>query len=65
MYHAGSKHIEIQDHFVREKMQSKEINLVYCNTNENVADIFTKPLGKAKFETFTHKLGVVENSFLY
>ena len=65
MYHARSKHIEIEHHFVREKMQSKEINLVYCNTNENVVDIFTKPLGKAKFETFRDQLGVVENSFLH
>ena len=65
MYHARSKHIEIQYHFVREKMQSKDISLVYCNTNENVADIFTKPLGKAKFETFRDKLSVVENSFLH
>ena len=46
-------------------MQSKKINLVYCNTNENVVDIFTKPLGKEKFETFRDQLGVVENSFLH
>jgi hypothetical protein len=46
-------------------MQSKEINLVYCNTNENVVYIFTKPLGKEKFETFIDELSVVENSFLH
>ena len=50
VYHARSKNIETQHHFVREKVQSKEIGLTYCNTDENVADIFTKPLGKAKFE---------------
>ena len=50
IYHARTKHIETQHHFVREKLQSKEIDLSYCNTNENVAEIFTKPLGKAKFE---------------
>jgi hypothetical protein len=44
VYHAKSKHIETHHHFVREKIQSKEIDLVYCNTNDNVADIFTKPL---------------------
>lgn len=64
-YLARSKHIEIQHHFVREEMQSKEIDLVYCNTNENVANIFTKPLAKAKFEAFRNQLGVVENSFLH
>ena len=46
-------------------MQSKDINLVYYNTNENVVDIFTMPLGKEKFEAFRDQLGVVENSFLH
>ena len=65
MYHARTKHIEIQHHFVREKIQSKEIDLIYCNTDENMADIFTKPLGKAKFEICRELLGVVENPFLH
>ena len=65
MYHARTKHIEIQHHFIREKIQSKEIDLIYCNTDENMADIFTKPLGKAKFEVFREMLGVVENPFLH
>jgi hypothetical protein len=65
IYHARSKHIELQHHFVREKIESKEINLIFCNTNDNVADIFTKPLGKLKFEVFRSKLGVVENLFLH
>lgn len=50
IYHARTKHIDTQHHFVREKVQSKEIDLSYCNTNENVPNIFPKPLGKAKFE---------------
>jgi hypothetical protein len=65
VYHARSKHIELQHHFVREKIESKEIDLIYCNTSDNVADIFTKPLGKIKFEVFRSKLGVVENPFLH
>ena len=43
IYHARTKHIEIQHHFVREKIHSKEIDLIYCNTTDNVAAIFTKP----------------------
>jgi hypothetical protein len=65
VYHARSKHIETQHHFIREKMQSKEIDIIYCNTNENMVDIFTKPLGKTKFEIFRNQLGVVENTFLH
>jgi hypothetical protein len=36
IYHARSKHIETQHHFVREKIQSKEIDLMYYNTNDNL-----------------------------
>ena len=65
IYHARTKHIEIQHHFVREKIQSKEIDLVYCNTTDNVTDIFTKPLGKINIEKCRKQLGVVENLFLH
>ena len=65
IYHARTKHIEIQHHFVREKIQSKEIDLIYCNTTDNVADIFTKPLGKINFEKCRKQLSVVENLFLH
>ena len=61
IYHARTKHIEIQHHFVREKIQSKEIDLSYCNTTDNVVDIFTKPLGKMNFEECRKQLSMVEN----
>jgi hypothetical protein len=60
VYHARSKHIETHYHFVREKIQSNEIDVLYCNTNDNVVDIFTKPLGKAKFVICRDKIGVVK-----
>ena len=52
-------------HFVREKIESQEIELIYCNTSENVADIFTKPVGRIHFEDFRQKMGVVKNPFLH
>jgi hypothetical protein len=65
IYHAISKRIELQHHFVRDKIESNEIGLIFCNTNDNVADICTKPLGKLKFEVFRSKLGVVEIMFIH
>jgi hypothetical protein len=50
VYHSILKHIETHHHFIREKLESKEIELVYSSTNDNLADIFTKPLGKEKIE---------------
>ena len=63
VFHNNTKHIDTQFHFVKEKVQSKEIHLVYCNTCGNVAYIFTKPLGKIKFEMFRVMLGIFVNPF--
>jgi hypothetical protein len=52
VHHARSKHIDIQHHFIREKIISKEIHLEYTPTEEMIADIFTKPLAGPKFLKF-------------
>ena len=63
--HSRSKHIELQRHFVRENIESQEIELIYYNTSENVANIFTKLVGRIHFEDLRKKLGVVNNPFLH
>ena len=63
VFHKNTKHIDTQFHFVREKVQSKEIHLEYCNKCVNFADIFTKPLGKVKFQMFREMLGIYVNPF--
>jgi len=63
VFHKNTKHIDTQFHFVQEKIQSKEICVDYSNTCDNVADIFTKPLGRIKFELFRGMLGVKNNPF--
>ena len=56
--HGRTKHIKIKYHAVREAEQSKEISLVHCLGENQVADIMTKGLNKSKFEEFRLKLGV-------
>jgi hypothetical protein len=63
IFHARTKHVDAQFHFVREELQSNEIALMYCNTSKNVVDIFTMPLGKIKIELFREMLGVEVNPF--
>jgi hypothetical protein len=63
VYHSRTKNVDTQFHFVQEKIQSNDISLMYCNTSENATDIFTKPLGKIKFELFREMLGVDINHF--
>ena len=56
--HDCIKHIDIKHHFLREHVQSNEISLSYINTNDNIADIFTKALDTKKFNRFCEFLGL-------
>ena len=60
VYHSRTKHIAIKYHFLRETTANKEIELNYCKTEEQVADIFTKALPTAKFKLLRAMLGVTE-----
>ena len=59
VFHDRSKHIEIRYFYIRDMMQKGAIKLQYVSTDEQVADILTKPLSRVKFEHFRDKLGVV------
>jgi hypothetical protein len=64
VFHDRSKHIEIIYHFIRDRIQKGAVKLQYISTDEQVADILTKPLEKGKFVFFRDRLGVVQNTFL-
>lgn len=49
VFHARTKHIEIDVRFIREKVQAKEIEVGFVPSEDQVADIFTKPLSEALF----------------
>jgi hypothetical protein len=48
VFHARTKHIEIDYHFIREKILNKDIQAKYISTANQVADIFTKGLTSAR-----------------
>lgn len=56
--HDCIKHINIKHHFLHERVQSNEISLSYINTNDNIADIFTKALDTKKINGFREFLGL-------
>ncbi len=58
-HHTRTKHIDISHHFTREKVQSGEVSVVYCPTDEMIADVMTKGLARVKFQRFRDALGVV------
>ncbi|MCO5566892.1 hypothetical protein L7F22_020575 [Adiantum nelumboides] len=59
VFHARTKHIEVHYHYVRERLHAGEITLTYCPTQDNIADLFTKALSRAKFEAFRKALGLL------
>ena len=57
--HSRTKHIDIQHHFIRERLESGEICLRYCPTQEMVADVLTKALAKERHQKLTRSLGLI------
>jgi hypothetical protein len=47
-------------HFIREKVITKEIDLIHVSTDDQIVDIFTKALSTDKLKRFTKMFGVLE-----
>lgn len=56
LFHERTKHIDIDYHVVREKLQSKVISLLAVRSSHPVADCFTKPLSADSFRANIAKL---------
>ena len=56
--HSKTKLIEIQYHFIRDLVEEKIVWLEFINTNNQKADIFTKPLDGPRFESLRKTIGV-------
>jgi hypothetical protein len=59
VFHDRSKHIEILYHYIRDMVQRGALKLLYISTDEQVADVLTKPLSRVKFEHFRDKFDIV------
>ena len=56
--HSRTKHIEIRHHFIRDLIQNEDIILEFVSTEDQLANIFTKPLNADRFEQIRGELGV-------
>jgi hypothetical protein len=60
VFHARTKHIEIDYHFVRERVAQKLLDIKFIPSGDQVADGFTKPLARGQLELFRRNLNLDE-----
>ncbi|XP_019178996.1 PREDICTED: uncharacterized protein LOC109174195 [Ipomoea nil] len=56
VFHARTKHVEIDYHFVRDKVAAGDFIVSFVSTKDQLADIFTKPLPAPRFQALRDKL---------
>ena len=56
MFHARAKHIEIDFHFIRERVMRKQLQVRFISSRDRLVDGFTKALPVAKMNTFVRNL---------
>ena len=57
-FHTCTKHIDMRYHFIHEAVEDGKVTVQYILTGDNVSDIFTKLLTKAKFWELAELLGL-------
>ena len=62
VFHGRSKHIDIKHHYIRDLIREKEIMVEYCTSEDQIADIFTKPLKINLFLKMKNLLGMMKPS---
>jgi len=60
VYHIRTLHIPIKHHFIQDVIEDGEVELKFCNSQYQVADIFIMAIPTDKFNYFPKNLGVQE-----
>ena len=58
VHHSKMKHIDVSYHFTREQINNGVIQIIFCGTKDNVADMFTKALNGKQLKEILSKCGV-------
>ena len=60
--HSKTKHIQIRHHFLRDHVLKGDISIEHVKTEEQLADILTKPLDEKRFSKLRCELNILESS---
>jgi len=60
VHHDRSKHIDMRHHYLREKVADSTIELEHVASENNLADLLTKPLGNDQFVELRKRLGITQ-----
>lgn len=63
VYHARTKYMEIKHHYIRQLIADGEVSLRYVATEENLADILTRPLPAPLHHKHVAALGLADITF--
>lgn len=58
VFHAHTKHIEIDFHFVQERVTRRALDVQFIASNDQLADVLTKPLLQRQFNILRHNLNM-------
>ena len=56
IFHARTKHIEVDYHYIREKVLAKDLKVNFINSLDQLANIFTNALSSPRFLNLAHKM---------
>jgi len=59
-FHQRTKHVQIKYHFIREQLKNGIIDLQYIGTENQLADILTKPLETNRFQSLRDQMGIID-----
>ena len=60
--HSKTKHIEIRHHFLKDHVMKEDIDIIHVNTEEQLADSFTKPLDEKRVSKLRCELNILGSS---
>jgi hypothetical protein len=59
--HSRTKHIDIRHHFLRDHAIKGDIVITHVGTNDQLANIFTKPLDERRFHEHKSELNIIDS----